>query len=275
MERVVVVTGASAGIGAALAILLGSKGDKVVVAARREKELADVARRSGGALAVVTDVTRRADVERLAARALEHHGKVDAWINNAGRGISRLPSQLGDDELDQMITDNVKSALYGMQAILPHFKANRRGHLVNVSSMLGRVPFVPIRSAYIAAKHALNGLTACFRGELRDAFPDIHVSLVSPGVVATEFGTSALHGGFDSRTLPGAQPAVEVAEVIADVLDHPRPDAYTRSDAAETVVKYYQDVAAAEANFPRFGPPPRERRILARVCQKTWASIRG
>jgi NADP-dependent 3-hydroxy acid dehydrogenase YdfG len=256
MERVIVVTGASAGIGAALAVLLGSKGDKVVVAARREKELEDVARRAGG-LAVVTDVTRRAEVERLCARAIERHGRIDAWVNNAGRGISRLPSQLGDDELDQMITDNVKSALYGVQAVLPHFKARGRGHLVNVSSMLGRVPFVPIRSAYIAAKHALNGLTACLRVELKDAFPDIHVSLVSPGVVATEFGKNALNGGFDSRALPGAQPADEVAAVIADVLDHPRPDAYTRPEHAETVTNYFRDIAAAEATFPRFGPPPK------------------
>jgi NADP-dependent 3-hydroxy acid dehydrogenase YdfG len=257
MNRIVVVTGASAGIGAALAVALSAKGDEVVVAARRERELGEVARRAGGALAVVADVTRRADVEGVCARALERHGRIDGWVNNAGRGISRLASELGDGELDQMITDNVKSALYGMQAVLPHFKARGRGHLINVSSMLGRVPFVPIRSAYIAAKHALNGLTACFRVELRDAFPDIHVSLVSPGVVATEFGLNALNGGFDSRSLPGAQSAEEVAAVIADVLDHPRPDAYTRPEAGETVVKYFQDVAAAEANFPRFGPPPK------------------
>ncbi len=255
MERVIVVTGASAGIGEALAVLLGSKGDKVVVAARREKELEDVARRAGGGLAVVTDVTRRADVERLCARAIEKHGRIDAWVNNAGRGISRLPSELSDDDIDQMITDNVKSALYGMQAVLPHFKAAGRGHLINVSSMLGRVPFVPIRSAYIAAKHALNGLTACMRLELKDAFPGIHVSLVSPGVVATEFGNNSINGGFDSRKLPGAQSPADVAQVIADVLDHPRPDAYTRPEQPEIVAKYFQDIATAEANFGHFAPP--------------------
>jgi NAD(P)-dependent dehydrogenase (short-subunit alcohol dehydrogenase family) len=255
MERVIVITGASAGIGESLAVLLGSKGDKVVVAARREKELEDVARRAGGGLAVVTDVTKRADVERLAARALERFGKIDAWINNAGRGLSRLPSELTDDDVDTMITDNVKSALYGMQAVLPHFKARGEGHLVNVSSMLGRVPYVPFRSAYVAAKHALNGLTACLRLELREAYPKIVVSTVSPGVVATEFGLNAKNGGFDSRAIPGAQPASEVAEVIAGVLDSRRTDVYTRAELAVNAGKYYQDIEAAEAAMQPFAPP--------------------
>jgi NADP-dependent 3-hydroxy acid dehydrogenase YdfG len=255
MERVIVITGASAGIGESLAVLLGEKGDKVVVAARREKELADVARRAGGGLAVVTDVTKRAEVERLAARAIERFGRIDAWVNNAGRGISRTPSELGDDDLDQMITDNVKSALYGMQAVLPHFKARGEGHIVNVSSVLGRIPFAAIRSAYIASKHALNGLTACLRLELREAFPKIKVSLVSPGVVATEFGVNALHGGFDSRSLPGAQPVGEVAEVIAQVLDDKRADVYSRPEYGDQVARYYQDVERAEAAMQAFVPP--------------------
>lgn len=257
MKRVIVITGASAGIGAALARTLGSRGDQLVLAARREKELHAVAAEAGGALDVVTDVTKRAEVQRLFDRAIERYGHVDAWVNNAGRGISRLVSELSDDDLDEMISDNVKSALYGMQVVLPHFKERGEGHIINVSSMLGRLPLAPIRSAYIAAKHALNGLTGALRVELRDAYPNIHVSLVSPGVVATEFGTSALHGGPDSRAMPGAQPVEEVAAVIADVLDHPRADAYTRAEHAEGVVSYFQDPAAAEARFPRMGPPPK------------------
>lgn len=258
MSRVIVITGASAGIGAELARLLGTRGDQVVIAARREAELQVVAKDAGDALAVVTDATKRAEVDHLAARAIERYGRIDAWVNNAGRGISRMPSELRDEDIDQMMTDNVKSALYGMQAVLPHFKARGSGHIVNVSSMLGRVPFAPIRSAYLASKHALNGLTGALRVELlQGGFPDIHVSLVSPGVVATEFGINSLHGGFDSRNLPGAQPVSEVAAVIADVIDAPRADAYTRPEHQPTVVKYYQDVAAAEAAFPRMGPPPK------------------
>ena len=101
--------------------------------------------------------------------------------------------------------------------------------------MLGRVPYVPIRSAYNAAKHALNALTANLRMELREKFPGIHVSTVMPGPVATEFGVNALGGGVDSRSMPNAQSAEEVAEVIAHLIAHPRGDVYTRPEYAQQV----------------------------------------
>jgi NAD(P)-dependent dehydrogenase (short-subunit alcohol dehydrogenase family) len=153
-----------------------------------------------------------------------------------------------------MMLVNVKSALYGLQAVLPHFRERKIGHVVNVSSLLGRVPFAPIRSAYAASKHALNSLSASLRMEL--APENILVSVVHPGVVATEFGLNALHGGADSRQLPGAQPADEVAKVIADVIETRTADAYTRPGQRETIAAYYaaEDLAAAEA---RFGHPPR------------------
>jgi NADP-dependent 3-hydroxy acid dehydrogenase YdfG len=252
-DRVILVTGASSGIGAALAQLVGARGARPVLVARRERELAEVAARSGPhALAVVADVTRRADVARALDAAISRHGHVDVWVNNAGRGISREVSALTDDDLDEMMLVNVKSVLYGMQAVLPHFKARGRGHIVNVSSMLGRVPFAPIRSAYCAAKHAMNSLSANLRMELRPTHPDIHVSVVHPGVVATEFGVHARHGGMDSRAFPGAQTAEEVAEVIAGVIERPRADVYTREGAQQMVVAYYaaEDMGAAEAKPP-------------------------
>ena len=214
-DQVIVVTGASAGIGAAFARLAGAQGARLVLAARRRSELERVAGDSGRlALAVVTDVTVRAEVQALAARAIEHFGRVDVWVNNAGRGISRPASQLDDEDIDVMIRDNVKSALYGIQAILPHFQSRGSGQIVNVSSMLGRVPYVPLRSAYCAAKHALNALTAALRVELRASHPGIVVTTVLPGVVDTDFGSNALHGGPASRTMPGAQSAQEVAQVL-------------------------------------------------------------
>jgi NAD(P)-dependent dehydrogenase (short-subunit alcohol dehydrogenase family) len=147
-----------------------------------------------------------------------------------------------------MMKVNVKSALYGMQAVLPHFRQQGRGHIINVSSMLGRIPFAAVRSAYSAAKHALNALTANLRMELAGTHPDIHVSSVHPGVVATGFGINARHGGVDSRALPGAQPVDEVAAVIAELIEHPRADVYTRPGAQKIVVDYYAapDMAAAE-----------------------------
>jgi NADP-dependent 3-hydroxy acid dehydrogenase YdfG len=252
-DRVIVITGASGGIGAALARLAGSQGARVVLAARRAGELNAAAAQAGPeALAVVADVTRREQIERVLDAALVRFGHVDVWVNNAGRGITKPVSALTDAEFDEMMLVNVKSALYGMQAVLPHFQGRGRGHIINLSSMLGRVPYVAARSAYCAAKHALNALTANLRMELRQHWPDIHVSTVSPGVVATEFGVHALGGGFDSRQMPNAQPVEEVAQVIADLIEHPQADVYTRPGMRDWVVSYFaaEDMGAAEAQMP-------------------------
>lgn len=255
--KVVVITGASGGIGAALAAEVGRRGARPVLAARRERELDAAAAAAGReALAVVADVTRRDQVQRILERALERFGQVDVWVNNAGRGITRLVSELRDEDVDEMMRVNLMSALYGMQVVLPHFQERGAGHIINLSSMLGRVPFFPPRSAYSAAKHALNALTAALRLELRERWPGIHVSTVSPGVVATEFGLRALHGGPDSRQLPRAQPAEEVAAVIAQLIEAPRADVYTRDGMREIVRDYFgaADMAEAESR-PPFTPP--------------------
>lgn len=243
MSKVVVVTGASSGIGAALAELLAARGDSVVLVARREHALGEVAGRCGErALAVVTDVTYRDNVRRVVNEALARFGRIDVWVNNAGQGITRPPSQLTDEDIDEMIRVNVKSALYGIQEVLPHFTGRGDGHIINVSSMLGRVPHAVMRSAYNGAKHFLNALTANFRAEFEPKHPGIQFSLVSPGVVRTDFGLQARHGGPDSRQLPGSQSAEEVAKVIAGVIDSRKPDVYTRTGAREMVVKYFSAV---------------------------------
>ncbi|HVL69076.1 MAG TPA: SDR family oxidoreductase [Vicinamibacterales bacterium] len=240
-DRVIVITGASSGIGAALAVLLAARGDSLVLAARRQNALEGVAARCHGrARPVVADVTRRGDVQRIVDAALETFGRIDVWINNAGQGITRLPSELTDEDVDGMIAVNVKSALYGMQQVLPHFKARGAGHIINVSSMLGRIPYAVPRSAYSAAKHFLNALTTMLREEVAETHPGIHVSLVSPGVVYTSFGLNARHGGPDSRDLPAGQSAEEVAEVIAGVIESRLPDVYTRAGFHERVVRYYE-----------------------------------
>ena len=249
-DKVVVITGASSGIGAALAEAVAGAGGRPVLTARREKELRDVAARCGAeALAVPADVTRRDDVARVFEQAIARFGRVDVWVNNAGRGITRPVSQLTDEDIDEMMSVNLKSALYGMQAVLPHFKTRGTGQIINVSSMLGRIPLAPMRSAYNAAKHALNALTGSLRGELRADFPGIIVTTVSPGVVATEFGVHARGGGLDSRTVPNAQSAAEVAVVILEAIRSPRADIYTRPQAKEQVVAYFaaEDMAAVEA----------------------------
>jgi NAD(P)-dependent dehydrogenase (short-subunit alcohol dehydrogenase family) len=262
--RVVVITGASGGIGAALARRLGRDGHRLVLGARRLRELQKVADDAGGgtdrARAVPADVTSRGDVERLREAALEAFGGIDVWINNAGRGITRPVLELTDEDVDDMMRINVKSALYGMQTVVPYFVERGRGHVVNVSSFLGRVPLAMHRSAYSAAKAALNSLTANLRMDLRTRAPDVRVSLVMPGLVRTDFARNA--GSGDAGGSEGAVPlprasgpalapqsAEEVAEAIAGLLDAPVPEAYTNPAQRPLVERYYADVAAFEAGF--------------------------
>jgi short-subunit dehydrogenase len=252
---VTVITGASSGIGAALARRLGRKGFRLVLAARRPDALNAVAAETGGdTRTVAADVTRRADVERLRDEAIAAFGAVDVWVNNAGRGINAPVLQLTDEQFDEMMAVNVKSALYGMQAIVPHFQERGHGHLINVSSFLSRVPIATYRSAYNAAKAALNALTANLRMDLRRDHPGIHVSLVMPGIVTTEFARNAL-GGTPAVTWagrPGAsggpqiQTADDIAASIEELILSPREEIYTQPGQPETVVRYFQDVGAFE-----------------------------
>jgi NADP-dependent 3-hydroxy acid dehydrogenase YdfG len=242
-DKFVVITGASSGIGAALAEVLAARGATLVLAARREEALRAVAARCGErAYPLVADVTRREDVRRVVDETIRLLGRIDVWVNNAGRGISRVPSELTDDDVDDMMQINVKSVLYGMQEVLPHFKQRGDGHVINVSSMLGRIPSATLRSAYTGAKHFLNALTANLRAEVQATHPGIQFSLVSPGVVWTEFGRSARHGGPDSRQIPDGQEPAEVAEVIAGVIETRRPDVYTRPGSHDRVVAYFDQV---------------------------------
>jgi short-subunit dehydrogenase len=140
-----------------------------------------------------------------------------------------------------------------MQAIVPHFKERGEGHLINVSSALGRIPFASYRSVYCAAKAALNSLTASLRMDLRAEYPHIHVSVVMPPMVSTDFARNALYGtpmppgGF--RPGSEGQTPEQVAAAMVDLIDHPKPELYTNPGQAETVARYYADVATFEENM--------------------------
>jgi NADP-dependent 3-hydroxy acid dehydrogenase YdfG len=251
-DKVIVITGGSSGIGAALAQEVSKQGAKVVLAARREVELTQVAKQCGaGASIVVADVTKRDEVKRVFDAAISRHGQVDVWVNNAGRGITQAVSKLDDSDLDAMFASNVKSALYGMQVVLPHFQERNAGQIINVSSGLARLPFAHVRSAYSGAKAFLNQLTSCLRMELAASHPGIKVCLVSPGVVATDFGNHALHGGMDSRKFPNAQPVEEAAMVIADLIHFPKADVYTNAFMQKQIAGYFaaDDMGAFETQM--------------------------
>ena len=160
-----------------------------------------------------------------------------------------------------MMAVNVKSALYGMQAIVPHFKQRGRGHLINVSSFL-RGSRSRYRSAYNAAKAALNALTANLRMDLRREHPGVHVSLVMPGMVTTEFARNALGGTPRSRGHPAPAAAAQDPERRRRrrrdraLIGSPREELYTQPGQPDTVSRYYRDVGAFERASARVGQAP-------------------
>ncbi len=254
--KVVVITGASSGIGAALARQLGGRGDHVVLGARRKELLMRVAAESApDALGVVADVTKRADVDRIRDEALARFGQVDVWVNNAGRGITKTVETLTEDDARMIFDAVVMSVVYGAQSILPHFKERKKGHIVNVSSFLGRVPLLPYRSIYSASKSAVNVLSSNLRMDLRASYPDIHVSVVMPGIVDTPYhdvagpGLKVRAGGYLGPTR--VESAEEVASKIVGVIDRPAAETYTNPSSAELVAAYYRDVGAFEEDLNR------------------------
>jgi short-subunit dehydrogenase len=246
MARVIVITGASEGIGALLAKRQSAKGDAVVLAARRHDKLEQVAKDcSGSTLTVVTDATKRVEIDRLRDATLERFGRIDVWINNAGRGIGIRVMDFTEEDLDEMLAVNLKSAWYGMKSVIPHFQKRGQGHLINISSVLSRVPLATPRSAYSASKAALNALTANLRMDLRAAYPGIQVSLVMPGPVATEFHNNSLGGTPTGRGME-IQSVETVVDAIEQLIDNPRPEIYTNPSSADLVQRYYRDMPAFE-----------------------------
>jgi NADP-dependent 3-hydroxy acid dehydrogenase YdfG len=188
--KVVAITGASSGIGRATAKLLAAHGAFVVLGARREDTLAEVAEAiiaSGGrAVSKATDVGRRDDLEALVALAVEQGGRLDVIINCAGIGpISRF-DVLDVEGWDAMIDVNLRGTLYGIAAALPVFSRQASGHVINVISTAG-IKMVPTMGVYAATKNAVRTVTEILRQE---AGPHLRVTEVSPGMVATNFGDS-------------------------------------------------------------------------------------
>ena len=183
--RVVIVTGASSGIGEATARLLYQAGAQPVLAARRADRLSALSDQLGGALAVPTDVTVPHDRARLIQATLDRHGRIDGLVNNAGRALLELVPDIDPDDFTELLQLNLVSALAMIQAVLPSMRSQGGGRIVNISSGTSRMA-TPTIAAYGAAKSALNMLSAVARIEL--ATDNIMVSLVLPSVTATEFG---------------------------------------------------------------------------------------
>jgi short-subunit dehydrogenase len=224
-DKVVVLTGASSGIGRAAALAFAARRCRLVLAGRRLQALESVAQAchavGGHAVVRQTDVRREEEVQALAALALAQTGVVDVWVNNAGVTLFGSLESGPLDEHRQVLETNLFGAIYGARAVLPIFRRQRRGVLINIGSVLSEIgqPFVP---SYVISKFALRGLTEALRAELADEY-DIHVCSLLPYAVDTEhFESAANHLGRSVHPMPPLQPPERVARALLDLAERPR-----------------------------------------------------
>ncbi len=213
-EKVVIITGASSGLGEATARLLAARGAKVVVAARRvdklEKLASDIKKAGGEALAVAADVAKRDDMENLIRVTEETFGRVDVLVNNAGIMPMAAMSKLKVEEWDLMIDVNVKGVLYGIAAVLPGMLNNKSGHIINLSSVAGLRVSAGVGTVYSATKFAVKAISEGLRAEVGPS--GIRVTTLYPGAVASEL----VNGSSDSEASSAMKSFYENYEISAN-----------------------------------------------------------
>jgi NADP-dependent 3-hydroxy acid dehydrogenase YdfG len=216
-EKVIVITGASSGLGEAAARLLSEQGAIVVLGARRVERiqsLADEINQKGGkALAMATDVTKVEQVKALVDATIKAFGRIDVLINNAGLMPQSTLDRYKIDEWDRMIDVNIKGVLYGIAAALPYMQKQKAGHIINVSSVAGH-KVRPGGTVYSATKHAVRVISEGLRQEVKQY--NIRTTIISPGAVDTEL-----------------------------------PNSITEPDVAENMKKFYADIAIPADSFAR------------------------
>ena len=217
-DKVVVITGASSGLGEATARYLASQGAKVVLAARRVERLSKlvthITAAGGHAVAVATDVSQRTDLNRLADQAIAHFGRIDVLVNNAGIMPMAAMSKLKVDEWDQMIDVNIKGVLYGIAAVLPTMQQQQSGHIINLSSVAGLKVAAGVGTVYSATKFAVKALSEGLREEV--AADNIRVTTLYPGAIASEL----VKGSSDTQAAQAMQAFYDAFEISADAVAH-------------------------------------------------------
>jgi NADP-dependent 3-hydroxy acid dehydrogenase YdfG len=224
-RKVVVITGASSGLGEATSRLLSRMGASVVLGARRVdrlRSLADELTGSGGkALAVTTDVTYPDQVKKLVDAAVQTYGHIDVMINNAGLSPQSPLERLKIDEWNRMIDVNIKGVLYGIAAALPYMKQQKAGHIINVSSVAGH-KVGPGFTVYAATKHAVRALSEGLRQEVKPY--NIRTTVISPGAVATELPNTTTEPDIAEKVRKSyeiAIPAESFARAVAFAISQP------------------------------------------------------
>jgi short-subunit dehydrogenase len=223
-DQVVVITGASQGIGRETALQLAVRGASIVIAARNEEALqqlaAQVERLGGEAEPVVTDVAEYDQVERLAQRAVERFGRIDTWVNNAAVSIYGTVEQLEPDEMERLVRVNLLGQMYGSKAAIARMKPRRTGTIVNVGSALSERA-IPLQSAYVASKHGVQGFTEALRLELIHEDAGVDVVLILPSSMNTplfNFARSKL--GVQPMPVPPVYEPRVVAKAICHAAEH-------------------------------------------------------
>ena len=227
--KVVVITGASSGFGKGAARKFSEGGASVVLAARRDNLLDELAREceaaGGQALAIHTDVRRNEDVEHLASAAVARFGRIDVWVNNAGSGALGLFEEVPLTDHVQVIETDLLGTLYGSYAAIRQFKQQGAGTLINVASVIGKVP-APYFASYAAAKHGVVGLSASIRQELeQNKVENVHVCLVEPTSFDTPFFEHAAnYTGHKAVPIPPVYDPQEVIDTIVGLATQPKDE---------------------------------------------------
>ena len=242
-NSVVVITGASSGIGRATALRLAQKGARLVLAARGEKALRALAKecrkRGGTAIPITTDVTDPEAMEALASRAVEEFGQLDAWVNNAAVSVFGRLTEVPLKDFRRVLDVNVNGYVHGARAALPHMQAQGSGVLINVASIVGEVA-QPYTAAYSMSKAAVRALGVSLRSELRlDGITGVKVCTILPAAIDTPFFQHAAnYTGRRVVAMPPVYTAARVAKTIEGVLKKPRREAVVGPAGHYMVLKH-------------------------------------
>ncbi len=226
-DKVAIITGASGGIGRATALVLSKAGAKVAIGARRTdrlEELENEIKQNGGeAISQKLDVTKKSECDSFVDAVLQKWGSIDILVNNAGLMPLSFVKNLKVDEWDRMIDVNIKGVLYCTAAVISHMREKKSGHIVNISSVAGRIVF-PAGSVYCATKHAVAAFSEGLRQEL-SARSNIRVTCIEPGVVATELTNTitdeSLQGFVENAKKMKALQAEDIANAILYAVESP------------------------------------------------------